>query len=174
MTGFISWYNRVVAAIREHISRGNSRRKQPIRIQKPSRLRIIIPALEVIEPCLGIVVIAAIADWVNVCHGTGCRKHLSPSVIGVACDYASAGIYDLVYVALNVLDVIVRRSVIGETQDLAVGIVDVPKDVGAGLFRKDSAAAGKVFCESNSQRANSPPTVSSLVENLVTVKLKLH
>ena len=46
---------------------------------------------------------------------------------------------------MNILDVIIRRSVVSEPENLSVGIVNVPDYTAARLFRENGAAIQKVI-----------------------------
>ena len=92
--------------------------KHPIRINKPPDLGIIIPALQVIEPGLGVVVVAAVAQGVQIgdmrcgrdrgaariCHG----EELAPGVVGVIRHDRAAGIQERYHVTLQVQQVVVQ------------------------------------------------------------------
>ena len=61
-----------------------------VRVQESPRLRVVIAAVEVVEPCLGIIVISPVEERVRLAYGvgqrTGCAERFSPRVIAVLYD----------------------------------------------------------------------------------------
>ena len=128
--------NRIVPAICKHImsiealSRGQIR----IRIDKPTPRRVIIPALQIVQPCLRVVDVSAVAQGVlfaeGSCHRAGGAQRVAPRVVGVGHDARAAGADEAGHVALRVLDVEILRAVavhgqragrvVGEVQPVAV------------------------------------------------------
>ena len=83
-----------------------------IRIQKPFNRRVIVPALEVIQSCFGIVVIATVTD--GVCLGyvlrigrCGVFGYSAPGVVIVGRNELACGVINLNYVASPVADEVV-------------------------------------------------------------------
>ena len=70
---WITHYNRIVVTVSKHVvSCENSiRANNPIRIDKTFDLGIIIPGIEVIPSCFGIIIIPAIPDGINVADEGG-------------------------------------------------------------------------------------------------------
>ena len=62
----------------EALSRGQIR----IRIDKPTPPRVIVPALQIVQPCLRVVDVSAVAQGVLCAEGGGQR--IAPCVVGVA------------------------------------------------------------------------------------------
>ena len=95
----------------EALSRGQIR----IRIDKPTPPRVIVPALQIVQPSLRIVDIPAVAQGVDRterrCHCTGCAQRIAPCVVGVGHDARTAGGDEAGHVALRVLDVEILRAV---------------------------------------------------------------
>ena len=54
-----------------------------VRIDEAADLRVVIPGLEIVEPCLGIVVIAAIPQGIDRSHFAGCGEDLTIGIISV-------------------------------------------------------------------------------------------
>ena len=88
---------------------------QAVRIDKPAPPRVIIPALQIIQPSLRIVDIPAVAQGVLFAEGArqraGGGQRIAPCVVGVGHDARAAGIDKAGHVALRVLDVEVLRAV---------------------------------------------------------------
>ena len=100
----------------EALSRGQIR----IRIDKPTPARVIIPALQIVQPGFCVVDIAAVAERVGCAEGGGQRagggQRIAPCVVGVGHDARAAGIDKAGHVALRVLDVEILRAVVAHGQ----------------------------------------------------------
>jgi len=57
-----------------------------IGVNESANGRIIIPSLEVVEPCLSILIIAPVAEGVDVSQSTGFGQDIAPGVVGVLTD----------------------------------------------------------------------------------------
>ena len=60
-----------------------SGRDVTVRIDETADLRVVIPGLEVVEPCFGIVVIAAILQGIDRSHFAGCSEDLTIGIVSV-------------------------------------------------------------------------------------------
>ena len=80
--------------------------------------RVVISALEVIQPGLSVVYIAAVAQRIvcaqSGCHGTGGRQDLAPCVIGILDNRSAAGVQDGGNVTLQIGGIVVVRAVVGD------------------------------------------------------------
>ena len=80
-----------------------------IYIDKPTPPRVIVPALQIVQPRFCIVDISAVAQRVLFAEGCGQRpgggQQIAPCVVGVAHDARAAGIDEAGHVALRVLDI---------------------------------------------------------------------
>jgi len=81
----------------------------PIRIDKPAPPRVIIPALQIVQPRLRVIDIPAVAQGVLCAEGGGQRagggQQIAPCVVGVGHDARTAGIDETGHIALRVLDI---------------------------------------------------------------------
>ena len=97
----------------------------PIRIDKPPPPRVIIPALQIVQPRLRVVDVPAVAQGVlfadGSCHRAGGAQRVAPCVVGVGHDARAAGGDEAGHVALRVLDVEVLRL----TLDVAAVVVGI-------------------------------------------------
>ena len=88
---------------------------QAVRIDKPAPPRVIIPALQVLQPRFRVVDISSVAQGVlcaeGCYHRTGGGQRVAPCVVGVGHDAGAAGADKAGHVALRVLDVEVIRAV---------------------------------------------------------------
>ena len=124
-------HNRIIITIRIHIVTRQSRSGAdiPIRIQKPSPLWVIVPALQIVQPGLGVVVIPPIPERIeradnpllNRCRARlGGNRAVAPCVIGVRAYLGSVFRVDGDDVPLQVL-----LEVIGVVLALSVGLSSV-------------------------------------------------
>ena len=102
-----------------------------IRIDKPTPPRVIIPALQIIQPSLRIVDIPAVAQGVLFAEG-GCQRagggqQIAPCVVAVGHNARAAGADETGHVALRVLDVEILRAVVvhGQRAGRVVGEVQL-------------------------------------------------
>ena len=83
-------------------------------IEESANRRVVISALEVIEPGLGIVVIAAVTEGVDGSQAAGLGQNVAPAVISIACCQTAVGYF--VYfqnVTLQILDEVIVRPAAG-------------------------------------------------------------
>ena len=124
-------HNRIIITIRIHIVTQQSRSGAdiPIRIQEPSPLRVIVPALQIVQPRVRIVVIPPIPEGIkradnpllNRCRARlGGNRTVAPCVIGVRAYLGSVFRVDGDNVPLQVL-----LEVIGVVLALSVGLSSV-------------------------------------------------
>ena len=139
--------DRIVEAIGKQIIsiHGFSRiRNSVIRANKPPELRAIIPAIEVIQPCFGIVVIAPVAEGIlfpnGVAAGVG-DGALTPGVVAVPGHHlARSGPHDGDDIPLHVVEIIIQRVAVGEAHPLARAVVEEQHGSVPGLLGQDLAA----------------------------------
>ena len=88
---------------------------QAIRIDKPTPRRVIVSALQIIQPRLRVVDVSAVAQGVlfaeGARHRTGGAQRVAPCVVGVGHNARAAGGDETGHVALRVLDVEILRAV---------------------------------------------------------------
>ena len=107
-------------------------------INLPPR-RVIVPALQIVQPRLRVVDIPAVAQGVLFAEGGGQRaggaQRIAPCVVGVGHNARAAGIDEASHVALRVLDVEILRAVAvhGQRAGRIVGevqLVAAPRQLG--------------------------------------------
>ena len=95
----------------EALSRGQIR----IRIDKPAPPRVIVPALQIVQPRLRVVDVPAVAQGVlfaeSARHRAGGGQRIAPCVVGVGHDARAACADEAGHVALCVPDVEILRAV---------------------------------------------------------------
>ena len=86
-----------------------------IRIDKPTPPRVIVPALQIVQPRFRVVDVSAVAQRVLFAEGGGQRagggQQIAPCVVGVGHDARAACADEAGHVALCVLDVKIFRAV---------------------------------------------------------------
>ncbi len=98
-------------------------------VDKPCYDWIIIPTLQIIEPCLLIVHIAAVPQRIQLRKGTITCQNLAPGIVIVVCTLHTIGGFEAYYIALQVRDVIVDSPVMNQRERRAVGIVGEVQNV---------------------------------------------
>ena len=147
--------NWVILAICEHIGAeetvgvGGS---EGIRIDKPAVGEVIIAALEVVETGLGVVVIAAVAQGVEVADrrvAAVVHRAVAPCIIVVGCSDLAARIEDGGHVTLCVNKVIVqlrlRPVLVDHGERLVAVVVDKLKRFAVPLLTHDLAGERRVI-----------------------------
>ena len=130
-------HNRIIITIRIHIVTQQSRSGAdiPIRIQEPSPLRVIVPALQIVQPRVRIVVIPPIPERIeradnpllNRCRARlGGNRAVAPCVIGVRAYLGSVFRVDGDDVPLQVL-----LKVVGVKRIRSIGLVRYCNPTGA-------------------------------------------
>ena len=110
-------FYRIIPTVRKHIVPNNALPcgRIPIRIDKPTPPRVIIPALQIVQPRFRVVNVSAVAQGVlfaeGARHRAGGGQRIAPCVVGVGHDARAAGIDEAGHVALCVLDVEILRAV---------------------------------------------------------------
>ena len=83
-----------------------------IRIDESADFRIIVAALEVIEPSLGIVIVATVAEGIDGCNSSGGGQHFAVGIVGITARQRTVSVQDHHHVALQVGHEIVHRAVV--------------------------------------------------------------
>ena len=143
--------NGVIPAIGKHIAAGNalSCGNKSVHTDEPPELRVIVPAVQVIQPGLGIVIIPPVAEGILVAHGVAGGvgdSALAPGVVAVGGnDLAGGGADDGYNVSLQVVEVVEQHGPVGKAHALAGAVVDEAHDAVAGFLRQDLAAVEEKF-----------------------------
>ena len=115
-----------------------------IRADEPSKLRAIVPAIEVVKPRLGVVVVAPVAEGVFVAHGIAAgvgNSALAPGVVAVSGHHlARSRPHDGDDVPLHIIEVVIQRVAVGEAHPLARAVVEEQHGSVPGLLGQDLAA----------------------------------
>ena len=102
-----------------------------IRIEEPANRRVIVSALEVVEPGFLVVDIPTIPQWVDICQRARSGNDLAIGVVVVACDNVLAAIHNPHHVPLQVGDVVVHRAVVLHGVGCTIGIIEEVNGIGS-------------------------------------------
>ena len=145
MPAIVDSTDRIVSAVGKHFAASQvlSSGCVFVRIDEAADQGIVIAGLEVIEAGFGIVIVAAIAQGVDCGHGTGGGIYLAIGVVGIGRHSRAAGIYQVHHVALEVGDVVIGCSVIGQGEGAAAGIVgEVQNHIPVGFPQQPATGVG--------------------------------
>ena len=152
MTHWVAVINRIILTICEHISAehiGDIGRCESIRIQEAADLGIVVAAVEVVETGLGIVIVAAIAEWI--CRAdavAACIRHaaFAPCVVFIGRYYlARRRVGQSHYVALQIIQIVCSDAPLLNAHSCSRAVIEEPHYVAAGLLRKYLRAVEQVF-----------------------------
>ena len=142
----INPHDRVILAIREHIGAEETvgvGGGEGVRVDEPADGRVIIAALEIVEAGLGIIVIAAVAQGVEVGDAGGIgedfrtaviHRAVAPGVIVVGRSEFAARIEDGGHIALRVEDVVIELRCLAVLVDHGERLVAVVIDELEGVI----------------------------------------
>ena len=120
-----------------------------IRADEPPELRVIIPAVEIVQPRLGIVVVAPVAEWIFIAYGVAGgigNGALAPGVVAVLGHNLSGSSPDNGNnIPLDIVEVVEQHSPVGEAHALAGAVVEEPHNGIPGLLRQDLTAVEEKF-----------------------------
>ena len=150
MSVCIAVVNGIVVAVCKQILRsGTAVVDKAVRANKPPELRVIIPAIQVIKPRLGIVIIPPVAERILIAHGVAGGVGygaFAPGVVAVLShDLPRGGPDDGNNIPLDIVEVVEQHGPVGKAHALAGAVVDEAHDAVAGFLRQDLAAVEEKF-----------------------------
>ena len=115
-----------------------------VRVDESTNRRVVVAGLQVVEVGLVIVVVASVAEGVQVCKSAGFGQDIAPGVVGIAGDLGMIGCtVDPHHIALQILDKVVvwpssvtcvQKGEANHTSAFVVGVVHVQADcTGCGV-----------------------------------------
>ena len=120
-----------------------------IRADKPPELRVIIAAVQVIKPGLGIVIVASVAERILVAHGVAGGVGdgaLAPGIVAVlGHDLSRGGPDDGNDIPLQVVEIVEQHGPVGKAHALAGAVVEEAHNGIPGLLRQNLAAVEEEF-----------------------------
>ena len=164
--------NGVIPAIGKHIAAGNalSCGNKSVRADKPPELRVIISAVEIIKPGLGVVIIPSVAEGVFVAHGVAGGVGdgaVAPGVVAVlGHDLPRGGPDNGNNIPLQVVEIVEQHGPVGKAHALAGAVVDEAHDAIAGFLRQDLAAVEEKFRSGAVHRFGCSDAVMIISRNL--------
>ena len=112
-----------------------------IHTNKPPELRVIVPAVQVIKPGFGIVIIPPVAEGILIAHGVAGGVGygaFAPGVVAVLShDLPRGGPDDSDDIPLQVVEVVEQHSPVGKAHALAGAVVEEAHDAVASLLCQD-------------------------------------
>ena len=124
-------------------------RKKSVGIDESAGLGVVVAALEVVEPRLGVVDIAAVAQGVQGAYGAGLGagggKGIAPGIVGVAGHGAAEGIKQAYDIALQVRHIVVDGGAVGDGEGQTGGIVGEIESIAALGHLHQLAAVIDIF-----------------------------
>ena len=146
----VSHVDGVIIAIGKQILRsGTAVVDKAVRANKSPELRVIIPAVQVIKPGFGIVVVPPVAEWILVAHGVAGGVGdgaVAPGVVAVLGHNLPGSSPDNGNnIPLDIVEVVEQHGPVGKAHALAGAVVEEPHDRIPGLLRQNLAAVEEEF-----------------------------
>ena len=120
-----------------------------IRTNKPPELRVIVPAVQVIKPGLGIVVVPPVAERILIAHGVAGGVGdgaVAPGVVAVLGHNLPGSSPDNGNnIPLDIVEVVEQHGPVGKAHALAGAVVEEPHNAVPSLLRQDLAAVEEKF-----------------------------
>ena len=120
-----------------------------IRTNKPPELRAIVPAVQVIKPRLGVVIVPPVAEGILIAHGVAGGvgdSAVAPGVVAVLShDLPRGGPDDGNNIPLDIVEVVEQHSPVGKAHALAGAVVEEAHNGIPGLLRQNLGAVEEKF-----------------------------
>ena len=120
-----------------------------IHTNKSPELRAIVPAIEVVKPCFGVIVVPPVAEGILVAHGVAGGVGdgaVAPGVVVVLGHNLSGSSPDNGNnIPLDIVEVVEQHGPVGKAHALAGAVVEEPHNAVAGVLRQDLAAVEEKF-----------------------------
>ena len=120
-----------------------------VNIDKPPEVRVIIPAVEIVQPSFGIVIIPPVAERILIAHGVAGGVGdgaFAPGVVAVLShDLPRGGPDDGNDIPLQVVEIVEQHGPVGKAHALAGAVVEEAHNGIPGLLRQDLAAVEEKF-----------------------------
>lgn len=121
----------------------------PVETNPSTLINLIVPAVEIVQPRLGIVVIPPVAEGILIAHGVAGGVGdgtLAPGVVAVLGHNLSGSSPDNGNnIPLDIVEVVEQHGPVGKVHALAGAVVEEPHDRIPGLLRQDLAAVEEKF-----------------------------
>ena len=116
---------------------------------EPPELRAIIPAVQIVQPSFGIVIIPPVAERILIAYGVAGGVGdgaVAPGVVAVGGnDLAGGGADDGNNIPLDIVEVVEQHGPVGKAHALAGAVVEEAHDRIPGLLRQNLGAVEEEF-----------------------------
>ena len=120
-----------------------------IRADESPKLWAVVPAIEIIQPRFGIVIIPPVAEGILVAHGVAGGvgdRAVAPGVVAVLShDLPRSSPDNGNNIPLDIVEVVEQHSPVGKAHALAGAVVEEPHNAVSGLLRQNLAAVEEEF-----------------------------
>ena len=156
--------DRIISTICEHIVsiQALASRGVIIGTDKSPHHRVIVSALEVIEPGFLVVHICPIPQRVDICQGSRCGEDFAIGIIVIAGDYGAAGVHNPHHIALEVGDIVVHCAVVLHGIGQAALIVEEVNGI-AAPGHAHQLAAGVIIAVSGATHSLAGPQTAGII-----------
>ena len=139
----------VVAVCKQILRSGTAVVDKAVRTNKPPELRVIIAAVQIVQPGFGIIIIPPVAEGVFVAHGVAGGVGdgtLAPGVVAVLGHNLPGSSPDNGNnIPLDIVEIVEQHGPVGEAHALAGAVVEEPHNAVPGLLRQNLAAVEEKF-----------------------------
>ena len=120
-----------------------------VSINKPTNTRIIISALEIVQPNFLVVVVRTISEGVDICDANRILRNstYAPSIIGISCNGFCVLVNDSDYVTLQVLYEVVGNVVVENTANAVLVVVERNESVAAPCLTENLGTVESIGVE---------------------------
>ncbi len=120
-----------------------------IRTDEAAKFRAIVSAVEIVQPSLGVVIVASVAEGVFVAHGVAGGVGdgaVAPGVVAVLShDLPRGGPDDGDDIPLQVVEIVEQHGPVGEAHAFAGAVIEEAHNAVAGFLRQNLAAVEEEF-----------------------------
>ena len=120
-----------------------------VHTNKPPELRVIVAAVEIVQPGLGVIIIPPVAEGVFVAHGVAGGvgdSAVAPGVVAVLShDLPRGGPDDGDDIPLQVVEIVEQHGPVGEAHAFAGAVIEEAHNAVAGFLRQNLAAVEEEF-----------------------------
>ena len=138
--GIVETVGKKIVALRSSTNASQFR----VNVDKSPELRVIIAAVEIVQPGLSIVIVPPVAEGILIAHGVAGGVGdgaVAPGVVAVLShDLPRGGPDDGNNIPLDIVEVVEQHGPVGKAHALAGAVVEEPHDRIPGLLRQDLAA----------------------------------
>ena len=112
--------HRIIPAVHKHIAAEDALTGggEAVGVEEAAKRGVVVPTLQIVKSRLGIVVVTAVTDGVDVREGSGGAEDLAPCVVAVRGHRVSAGVQQHHHIALEVGDIVVPGFRRGSVADI--------------------------------------------------------